>query len=189
MIAEWTSDYAFERLKENEVIIKGTDGENEATTRMRAIDTIFFDVLGWDKLKVDTENYVRAEGYADYCFKIGSNISLVLEAKKDEIAFLLASRKYSEKPFGFGLLAEECRCAYNAMVQAAGYATNLGSRYIAISNGHQWLLTLSYVPNQPINERLVYVFESVDAIKERFQLFWDCFSYHAIHSNRNLSHP
>ena len=180
---EWTSDYAFEKLNEKINVIKGAAGENEATTRMRAIDTLIFDVLGWDKLKVETEKYVRAEGYVDYCFKIGANVSLVLEAKKDEQLFLLPSRKYSAKPFGFGLLAEECRGAYDAMVQAAGYATNLGSRYIAISNGHQWLLALSYVPNQPLDERLVYVFESIDAIKKRFQLFWDCFSYHAIHSN------
>lgn len=180
---EWTSDYAFEKLNKHTDIIKGAAGENEATTRMRAIDTIVFDVLGWDKLKVETEKYARATGFVDYCFEISGNVSLVLEAKKDEQAFLLPSRKYSEKLFGFGLLAEECRGAYDAMVQAAGYATTLGSRYIAISNGHQWLLTLSYVPNQPMDERLVYVFESVDAIKERFQLFWDCFSYHAILSN------
>jgi len=183
MNAEWTSDFAFEKLNKHTDVIKGTAGENEATTRMRAIDTIVFDVLGWDKLRVETEKYARATGFVDYCFEISGNVSLVLEAKKDEQAFLLPSRKYSEKPVGFGLLAEECRDVYDAMVQAAGYATTLGSRYIAISNGHQWLLTLPYVANQPMDERLVYVFESVDAIKERFQLFWDCFSYHAIYSN------
>ncbi len=164
---EWTSDFAFEKLKSNTDTIKGAVSANEATTRMRAIDTIVFDVLGWDKLKVETEKYVRAEGYIDYCFKIGGNVNLVLEAKRDEQLFLLPSRKFSEKPFGFGLLAAECRGAYDAMVQAAGYATNLGSRYIAISNGHQWLLALSYVPNQPLDERLVYIFESVDAIEKK----------------------
>lgn len=180
---EWTVDYAFDMLNKHTEIIKGATGANEATTRIRAIDTIVFDVLGWDKLRVETEKHARATGFVDYCFETSGNVSLVIEAKKDEQTFLLPSRKYTEKPFGFGLLAEECRGAYDAMVQAAGYATTLGSRYIAISNGHQWLLALSYVPNQPIDERLVYVFESVDAIKKRFQLFWDCFSYHAIYSN------
>lgn len=180
---EWTVDYAFGKFKEKTGIIKGAEGTNEATTRMRAIDTIIFDVLGWDKLKVDTEKYIRAEGFADYAFEIAGHINLIVEAKREQKTFLLPVRKYSEKPFGFGLLAEECKEAYDAMVQAAGYATNQGSRYIAISNGHQWLLTLSYVHNQPIDERLVYVFESVDAIKERFQVFWNCFSYNAIYSN------
>jgi len=183
MNTEWSVDYAFQKLKENEDVIKGAGGSNEATTRMRAIDTIIFDVLGWDKLKVETERYIREVGFADYCFRLANNVDLVLEAKKDGIYFLLPNRKYSEKPFGFGLLAEECKPAYDAMVQVAGYATTLGSRYIAITNGHQWLLTLSYVPNQPIDERLLYVFESLDAIKERFQVFWDCFSFSAIQSN------
>jgi predicted type IV restriction endonuclease len=183
MNTEWTVDYAFKKLKENEDIIKGAIDSNEATTRMRAIDTIIFNVLGWDKLKVETEKHIRAEGFADYCLRTVDNIDLVLEAKRDGIYFLLPSRKYIDKAFGFGLLAQECRNAYDAMVQASGYATTLGSRYIAISNGHQWLLTLSYVPNQPIDERLVYVFESLDAIKERFQAFWDCFSFSAIQSN------
>lgn len=183
MNSEWTSDYAFDQLVKNIDVIQGAAGKNEATTRLRAIDTVIFNILGWDKLKVEAEKYARATGFVDYCFETCGNISLILEAKKDGETFLLPSREFGDKPFGFGLLAEECKSAYEAMVQAAGYATTLGSRYIAISNGHQWLLTLSYVHNQPIDERLVYVFESVDALKTRFQQFWDCFSYQAIYSN------
>ena len=38
---EWTSDYAFEKLNKHTNVINGAAGENEATTRMRAIYTMF----------------------------------------------------------------------------------------------------------------------------------------------------
>jgi len=88
---------------------------------------------------------------------------------------------------GFGLLAKECKDAEEALTQALGYAAITGARYIAITNGHQWILALTFVPNQPIAERSVYVFESLEAISARFRLFWDCFSPEGIAANRPAS--
>jgi len=59
-----------------------TKAENEATTRLRIINTILFDILNWDKTQIETEKYCRQEGYADYVFHINNNPYLVLEAKK-----------------------------------------------------------------------------------------------------------
>ena len=39
---------------------------NEATTRLRSIDTLLFEVLDWEKEEVEAEKYCRVEGYADY---------------------------------------------------------------------------------------------------------------------------
>jgi hypothetical protein len=44
-------------------------------------------------------------------------------------------------------------------------------------------MTLAFVENQPIQERSVYVFESFQAIDDRFDLFWRCFSPEAMYSN------
>ncbi len=183
MQGEWTEDFAFEQLKRNERIIRGSENSNEATTRMRAIDTILFDVLGWDKLTVESEKYCRLEGYADYAFIQGDAISLILEAKRSGETFLLPKRVYGDRPFGFGLLSKESPIALEAIQQASGYAASLGTRYIAISNGHQWLLGLAFVPGQPIHQRLVYVFESYEATVDRFACFWRCFSPNAIQLN------
>ena len=51
--------------------------ENESTTRLRAVDTILFDVLSWDKAAVETEKYCRSEGYADYVFTINERPCMV----------------------------------------------------------------------------------------------------------------
>ena len=69
------------------------------------------------------------------------------------------------------------------MIQAAGYAAVESTRYVAISNGHQWILTLPFVPQQPLRQRSVFVFESLNAIKERFDLFFKCFGPDGIRSN------
>jgi hypothetical protein len=183
MPQEWTIDFAFERLKQNERLIRGAQLKNEGTTRLRAIDTLLFDVLGWDKLNVESEKYCRCDGYSDYCFIQSDSIRLILEAKRSGTTFLLPSRSYQSRAVGFGLLAKECPAALDAMTQAAGYAASLGSRYIAISNGHQWLLALSFVTDQPIAQRLVYVFESFEAILNRFSHFWKCFSPSGIFAN------
>lgn len=157
--------------------------ENESITRLRAIDTILFDILSWDKGLVETEKYCRAEGYADYVFILNENPCLVLEAKRSGIDFVLPDRSFEDRPYAFGLLAKECPQAMNALTQAIGYAATLGARYVAISNGHQWLFSLTFVQGQALEKRLVYVFESLEAISSHFLKFYSCFSKKGIQKN------
>lgn len=157
--------------------------QNEAATRLRVIDTILFDVLLWEKQFVDVEKYCRASGYADYVFFISGKPLLVLEAKKSEIYFLIKDKVFESRPYQFEILSQECPAASNALQQAIGYAATLGARYVAVSNGHQWLFTLTFVANQPLENRLVYVFESFEAIKAKFTQFCACFNSEALSNN------
>lgn len=157
--------------------------ENESTTRLRAIDTILFDILAWDKGSVESEKYCRAAGYSDYVFSVKNSPTLVLEAKRSAVDFVLPHRTFENRPYIFGVLATECPLAANALQQAIGYAATLGARYVAVSNGYQWLLTLTFVPDQPLESRLVFIFESLDAITNRFGTFWDCFSPQGLDRN------
>jgi hypothetical protein len=70
--------------------------ENESTTRLRAIDTILFEALSWDKRVVETEKYCRKEGYADYVFLVNNSPTLVVEAKRSGIDFLLPDRVFEK---------------------------------------------------------------------------------------------
>ena len=150
--------------------------ENESTTRFRAIDTVLFEILDWHKEDVETERYCRAEGYADYvCMTEGQNL-LVIEAKRVGTAFILNTDKLESRPYSFGFIASESKAAASAFQQAISYAATLGAHYVAITNGRQWLLTLTYVEGKELQDRLVYVFESFEAIRDRFRLFYQCFS-------------
>lgn len=136
MVASWSRDFAFEQLRQHQALISAAADQNEATTRVRAIDTMLFSVLGWGRSIVEAEKYCRAVGYADYIFRQDKSICLVLEAKRDEASFVLPARAYGANPVGFALLSSECPAAQDALTQASGYSAALGARYSCISNGH-----------------------------------------------------
>lgn len=57
-----------------------TEVLNEADTRLKIIDEILFNCLGWDKDKVTVESHVH-DGYVDY--KLGTQgHRFIIEAKK-----------------------------------------------------------------------------------------------------------
>ena len=64
----WLAEDAYAALKQNLQLLESTAGANEDTTRLRAIDTMLFDVLRWDKTRTETERYTREAGFADYVF-------------------------------------------------------------------------------------------------------------------------
>lgn len=181
MATDALADEAFFVFKSKRPELETTGDINEATTRLRVIDTILFDVLGWDKGDVEAEKWHRAVGYSDYVF--GPASAMVLEAKRDGVSFVLPDRTYPDAPVRFSLLAKECPEAADALRQAQSYAAERGARYSAITNGRQWILSLTFVPGQFVEDRSVFVFESIDAIGEKFRLFYECFSTSAIATN------
>jgi hypothetical protein len=183
MVSEWLADDAHKEFRAKKADLAAKSDANEASIRLHIIDTLLFEILRWDKNVVDPERWVRAVGYSDYVFTPHSVPSLVLEAKREGIEFILPARTYPDEPVPFSLLASECRPAADALIQAQGYANQLGARYSAISNGSQWIFGLTFVPNEGVEERAVYVFESIDAIDQKFRAFYECFSPKAITTN------
>lgn len=170
-------DISYDRfLKVLSQLAAVTGAENEAATRLRAIDVMLFDVLDWQREEVDPESYCRAQGYADYVCKIEGRVVLVIEAKRAGTTFVLRTEKLDNRPYSFGFLAQESKEAADALQQVIGYAATIGARYVAITNGSQWVLAMTYVESRELDERLVYVFESPEAIKSKFRMFCDCFA-------------
>ena len=185
-MSHWAPDYCFEQFKTHRATIASAINCNEDTTRLRAIDTMLIDVLGWDKLDIETEKHCRAVGFTDYALHTNSVVTMVVEAKRADEYFILPGVEISSRICSFGLLAVECPKADFALRQAASYAATLGSQYTAISNGYQWLASLTYIQSQPIQERRVLVFESLEAIEQNFRMFWDCLSPNGVATNRAL---
>ena len=179
----WDANYAFDQFEKHRASIEATKGTNEATTRLRSINTMLFQVLGWDVKDIDAETHVRSGGFADYVLRHGEVSVGVVEAKRDGETFVLGDIRYGAEPVGFGLLAKESKPASEAMTQAAGYAAALGTRYVAITNGHQYVITLAFVPGVRIEHRSVMVFESLDAIAARFRSFFECLSPAGMQAN------
>ena len=184
MADDGLATHAYDRFRKKRSEIEiGSADINEATVRLRVINMILFDVLGWDPKLVDAETWCRTTGFADYVFVVDGKKSMVLEAKREGISFVLPAQTYDDEPVPFALLAKECKEAADALRQAQSYAVQFGARYLAITNGHQWLMALTFVTNEAIEERHVFVFESIEAIDRKFRTFYECFSSTAIASN------
>jgi hypothetical protein len=59
-------------------------GANEATTRLKLIDDVLFDLLGWGKDDIEVEQRIDEDGlteFADYVISTGRH-SILVEAKK-----------------------------------------------------------------------------------------------------------
>src|SRR5881296_2571685 len=145
----WTPEAAFAELQNRfDELTAVSNRANEADMRLKVVDVLLFDVLDWEKTDVDAEHYCRAVGYADYVFSVANNIALVVEAKRADISFVIQDAVFEPEPVTFALLEKEMPEAGCALRQALGYAASLGARYIAISNGHQWIIALTYVQSQ-----------------------------------------
>jgi hypothetical protein len=180
----WTPEAAFAELQNRfDELTAVSNRANEADMRLKVVDVLLFDVLDWEKTDVDTEHYCRAVGYADYVFSVANNIALVVEAKRGDISFVIQDAVFEPEPVTFALLEKEMPEAGCALRQALGYAASLGARYIAISNGHQWIIALTYVQSQNIEEREVIVFDSLARIRDNFRRYWTCFSRAAVAAN------
>jgi hypothetical protein len=134
-VSHWPPDYCFEQLKQHREVIAASAGTNEADTRLRAINTMLFEVLGWDVLDVNVEKYVRAVGYADYAMHVDGSFAMIVEAKKADESFVVPVVAFPAGSCGFGLVAKESPEADKALRQAIGYAASLGVRYVGITTG------------------------------------------------------
>ena len=123
---------------------------NEAATRLKLIDTILFDLLGWRKDDVDVEDRVAEDGtteFIDYAIATGQH-SILIEAKKVSAKFdgVPKGRKaflrgtWLQSPVG------------NPIRQARDYARKKGVGFCIATNGLTWVAF-------PVNRRDRVAFE------------------------------
>lgn len=111
---------------------------NEANTRLKVIDEIIFDLLGWSRDDVTVEERISQDGkttYADYIIKTGMS-AFVVEAKKVGAAFseIPAVRRTRLR----GKLMTGA--TGDAIKQARDYAYYQGIGFAIATNGGQWII-------------------------------------------------
>jgi len=150
----------------------GTVTQNEADTRLRLIDRILIEVLGWSRSEINCEHTNHA-GYTDYLMKIGETPSFVVEAKK--AGAILAD---TINPSGkcYKISGPALKAASTAFSQAASYCLEYGVDFAALSTGVAWIGFIAFTPGRPYRDGLAYVFPNLDAIASNFAAFFDLFS-------------
>lgn len=136
---------------------------NEAETRLKLIDTIFFQVLGWSQDDVQVEERVSQDddqAYADYIFRTGRT-AFVVEAKKVGETFSIVPNVRRTNLRGKimeGKLGE-------AIKQARSYAVHQSIPFAVVTNGSQWVIFPGHRVDQvPLQKSSAVVFPSLDVV-------------------------
>jgi hypothetical protein len=111
---------------------------NEAETRLKIIDRILFEVLGWTRDDVSVEERVSEDGsstYADYIVRTAGS-AFVIEAKKLGAAFSVVpdSRRHRLS----GSIMQGVTGA--TILQAREYCRRKSIAFAVVTNGAQWVI-------------------------------------------------
>jgi hypothetical protein len=158
---------------------------NEATTRFRLIDQLFFDCLGWGKDDVTMEE--SQDGvYADYTFYCPRRL-LIVEAKREGINFELPVGQ-TRLDMGIPAIKKASPEAAAALEQASTYCQKRGVPFGAVANGHQLIAFIGSRSDaiSPMEGRAL-VFGSVDEMRDSFRELWDAISKPGVQKTRLLS--
>lgn len=145
----------------------------ETDARVKIIDTMFLDVLGWHKSQLQTEEKA-GPGFLDYKFSVDAHARLVVEAKRDGRRFDLSSRHAGEtyKLSGAVFKNADIQEGINQAIQYSGYKN---TELACVSNGQEWVVFRSNRLGDGLDtlDGQAFVFPSLDAVKQKFGLFYD----------------
>lgn len=153
---------------------------NEAATRLKVVDRVLREVLGWTDSDINPEEHVSEDGlstFADYVLKT-ANVGVVVETKKVGAAFEMATSKRKEKltkSFVSGPLGD-------AIIQARDYCRGLGMDFAVVTNGEAWIAFPAQRHDQvSFQDSYALVFPSLkSALKDDFQEFHDLLGRDAV---------
>lgn len=136
---------------------------NEAETRLKLIDRLIFDVLGWMHDDVSVEERVSEDGsttFTDYVIRTAGT-SLVIEAKKVGTTFCDVEdkrRRRLNKSFVIGDVGD-------AVIQARDYCRKLGIPFAAVTNGAEWIVyPATRVDQVTFEKSSAIIFPSLESI-------------------------
>jgi hypothetical protein len=157
---------------------------NEANTRLKVIDRILREVLGWSFDDISVEDSVTEDGkttYSDYVLKT-ANTAFVVEAKKAGATFSARSfvgSKDRRVKLSKGFLESDLG---QAIVQARDYGRKQGIDFAVATNGSVWAVFPAQRHDRvKFQESTALIFWSLeDALSENYQEFHDLLSRGAV---------
>ncbi len=155
--------------------------ETETDARFQIIDRLLTEVLGWHRSEIQTEPHAPGGGYIDYLLSASNRNYLVVEAKRISTPLLdVASPQATFYKAGGPAL----KSAADGLEQAQRYCSKTGVLFAAITTGVQWLgFWATRTDGRPPLEGKAAAFPSLDAISDRFALFYDLFSKAGLQAN------
>jgi hypothetical protein len=163
----------------------------EADVRMKLIDRIFVEVLGWPYADIHLEEQAgkgeskHLKGYIDYNCTIRGLNRLVIEAKR-EGRDLGISPDRSAQYFKLNGPAFSSEHAREGIEQAVRYCGHKNAELACVTNGRQWIVLLANRRGDGKDTLNGYgfVFGSLEGVKKSFKLFYDLLSHDSVSKYR-----
>lgn len=181
-------DLAYERFRQLVAEIPADDERpiNESATRLRLIDPILVDVLGWPRLCIETElpaGEGKDEGRArlDYLLRDALGTGwFVVEAKKREHKLVDPSGPWGTFKLSGPVLKDRCWPIIDA--QMSPYLGRHMPRFGIVTNGQQWIGFLNALrpPHLDLADTKALTFRSLKDIDEGFERFYNAFSVEGV---------
>ncbi len=154
--------------------------QSEADTRMKVIDRIFVNILGWPIHQIYLESDAGKK-FIDYRCTIDELNRLIIEAKKEGRDLGIncdhAARFFKLNGAVFGTEA-----AREGIDQAILYCARKGAELACMTNGRQWAIFRGAKgpDGRDILDGQACVFGSLEAVIKKFQHFYELLSYEAV---------
>lgn len=150
---------------------------SETDTRVKIIDVILRDVLGWPETLIQREVHIRETGgYVDYVLST-SHPYFVVEAKKAQHQYHLPQQK-TRRTYKIGGVIKDDKHVYGDLLQAKNYAINKGVSFCCLTNGTQFLFFRSQNDSGiSWDDHIVVLFRNLEEIEKNFALFFHLLSY------------
>ncbi len=146
---------------------------SEADVRMKLIDPIFVDILGWPMGDIHLEES-DAAGAIDYRFTNQNRSRLIVEAKK-EGRDLGISKQHAARFFKLNGSVFNTEASKEGIQQAVRYCGFRSAEVGCVTNGRQWFIFRAnrLGDGTDVLEGLACVFGSLVAIQKEFRDFYD----------------
>ncbi|MDT3443921.1 hypothetical protein [Pseudofrankia sp. BMG5.37] len=162
---------------------------NESTTRLRIIDRLILDCLGWQPEDVNCEEHQQGD-YLDYV--LGSpQRQVVVEAKRSDLHFQIPAGVQQDRVISLKTFYDYSRQNREALNQVLNYSQRGGIPIAVLSNGHQLVAFLgSRQDGVAPQDGKALNFSSLAEMKADFSTLWSSLSRHGVASrslHRKLS--
>lgn len=159
---------------------------NESDTRLKALDRILFEIMGWRHESVFTEP-PSPSGYIDYLLTLGERRgAIVIEAKRSGF---LSANSVSNKSAVLSLSGTVLQPLKDGIKQALSYATDQGAPIAVLTDGRCWLFfKASRTDGLPPLQGKGILFPSLDAITDDFPRFAELLAHPYILERRHFTH-
>lgn len=148
--------------------------ESEEDSKVKIINRIFSECLGWPYQSFKCENK-HDNGFSDYILSSMGEKSLIVEAKRVGVIKIISS--VQDKYRTLKISGSSLKQCMNGIHQAFSYASECGIPVSVVTDGITWVVFKTWVVGSSYKDKEAFVFPSLEAIENSFSVFYELLAY------------